>query len=70
LGSKHLQTVFPAIGSWRWMVSNTSRIRFAVGALHSRSSGYSGSIPEPRPREIYRPLGIAGDPMKPIRTWV
>ena len=29
-----------------------------------------GSIPEPRPREIYRLLGIAGDPMKPIRTWV
>ena len=29
-----------------------------------------GSIPESRPREIYRLLGIAGDPMKPIRTWV
>jgi len=29
-----------------------------------------GSIPELRPREIYRLLGIAGDPMKPIRTWV
>ena len=29
-----------------------------------------GSIPEQRPREIYRLLGIAGDPMKPIRTWV
>jgi len=29
-----------------------------------------GSIPESRPREIYRLLGIAGEPMKPIRTWV
>ena len=29
-----------------------------------------GSIPESRPREIYRLLGITGDPMKPIRTWV
>jgi len=29
-----------------------------------------GSIPEQRPREIYRLLGIQGDPMKPIRTWV
>ena len=29
-----------------------------------------GSIPEQRPREIYRLLGIPGDPMKPIRTWV
>jgi transposase len=29
-----------------------------------------GSIPELRPREIYRLLGITGDPMKPIRTWV
>jgi hypothetical protein len=28
-----------------------------------------GSVPESRPREIYRLLGIAGDPMKPIRTW-
>jgi transposase len=27
------------------------------------------SIPEQRPREIYRLLGIPGDPMKPIRTW-
>ena len=29
-----------------------------------------GSIPEQRPREIYRLLGMPGDPMKPIRTWV
>jgi transposase len=28
------------------------------------------SIPETRPREIYRHLGITGEPMKPIRTWV
>jgi transposase len=29
-----------------------------------------GSIPEVRPREIYRLLGITGEPMTPIRTWV
>lgn len=29
-----------------------------------------GSIPEARPREIYRLLALPADPMKPIQTWV
>ena len=29
-----------------------------------------GSVPERRPREIYRLLGLDPEPMKPIKTWV
>lgn len=29
-----------------------------------------GSIPEARPREIYRLLALPADPMKPLQTWV
>ena len=29
-----------------------------------------GSIPEARPREIYRLLGMTSDPMKPLQTWI